>query len=220
MKHYQDITLLPDAEISLSFLWQKVYQQIHLALVENKIGENHSAIALSLPKYKAPSKEQNKEKGFPLGNKVRIFAEQLTQLEQVNISQWLLRLQDYVHVTSIKAVPDNVKEHVAFKRKHVKGKNRRLTDIMKKAEHQSSKFNVPIEQCINTLTAKYAAEKEKQPLPFIVVKSLSSKNDTEMNKQFPLFIEMQTALAPTTGEFNCYGFSSLKVDKLATVPWF
>ena len=36
MKHYIEITLLPDAEVGLGFIWQKMYQQIHLALVEVK----------------------------------------------------------------------------------------------------------------------------------------------------------------------------------------
>lgn len=52
MDYYQDITLLPDAEVNLGFLWQKVFQQVHIALVEHKVADNRSAIALSIPKYK------------------------------------------------------------------------------------------------------------------------------------------------------------------------
>ncbi|MBL1422430.1 MAG: type I-F CRISPR-associated endoribonuclease Cas6/Csy4, partial [Alphaproteobacteria bacterium] len=44
MKYYLDITILPDEEANLGFLWHKVYQQIHIALVENKIADNQSAI--------------------------------------------------------------------------------------------------------------------------------------------------------------------------------
>ena len=51
MNYYQDITLLPDADIGLYFLWQKVYQQIHLALVENKSADNASAIGVAFPEY-------------------------------------------------------------------------------------------------------------------------------------------------------------------------
>ncbi|MCO4790206.1 type I-F CRISPR-associated endoribonuclease Cas6/Csy4, partial [Vibrio cholerae] len=37
MNYYQEITLLPDADIALGFLWQNVFQQVHIALVEHKV---------------------------------------------------------------------------------------------------------------------------------------------------------------------------------------
>jgi len=61
MKYYLDITLLPDAETNLGFLWHKVYQQVHIALVENKVAKNQSEIAVSFPEYGS--------KAFPLGAK-------------------------------------------------------------------------------------------------------------------------------------------------------
>ncbi|MBL6987684.1 MAG: type I-F CRISPR-associated endoribonuclease Cas6/Csy4, partial [Methylobacter sp.] len=106
MKHYCDITLLPDAEANLGFLWQKVYQQIHLALVENKVGENHSLVAVSFPEYGS--------KAFPLGNKLRLLAEEATWLEGLNLSKWLNRLSDYCHYTSIKPIPA-VTEYAVFR---------------------------------------------------------------------------------------------------------
>ena len=71
MKYYIDITLLPDAEANLGFLWQKVYQQIHLALAENKIGKNQSEIALSFPEYG--------NKAYPLGDKLRLLSQSEAQ---------------------------------------------------------------------------------------------------------------------------------------------
>ena len=41
MNYYREITILPNADISFYFIWQKLYQQIHLALVENKTGMTH-----------------------------------------------------------------------------------------------------------------------------------------------------------------------------------
>ena len=40
MKYYQEVTLLPNEEITPNFLWSKVYNQLHLALadVKNKNG--------------------------------------------------------------------------------------------------------------------------------------------------------------------------------------
>lgn len=36
MKYYQEITLIPDAEIPPDFLWTKVYAQIHLAFADRE----------------------------------------------------------------------------------------------------------------------------------------------------------------------------------------
>ncbi|MCW5600608.1 type I-F CRISPR-associated endoribonuclease Cas6/Csy4 [Nitrosomonas sp.] len=109
MKYYQDITLLPDAETNLGFLWYKAYQQIHLALVENKIAEKQSAVAVSFPGYGT--------KQFPLGDKLRLFSEAQAHLEKMDISQWLSRLTDYSHVKPIKIVPDGINQYARFTRK-------------------------------------------------------------------------------------------------------
>ena len=34
MKYYQELTLLPDMEVELYYIWSNLYTQIHLALVE------------------------------------------------------------------------------------------------------------------------------------------------------------------------------------------
>ncbi|MFV0487869.1 MAG: type I-F CRISPR-associated endoribonuclease Cas6/Csy4 [Vibrio fluvialis] len=111
MNYYQDITLLPDADIPLNFLWSTLFQQVHIALVEHKVGESQSEIAVSFPDY---------QKGkFPLGTRLRLFAETQEKLDTLNIGQWLSRLQDYSHVKSIKTTPD-VALHVSFVRQQVK----------------------------------------------------------------------------------------------------
>ncbi|GLQ32442.1 type I-F CRISPR-associated endoribonuclease Cas6/Csy4 [Litoribrevibacter albus] len=211
MKYYIDITLLADAEISLGFLWQKVYQQIHLALVEHKVGENESAVALSFPGYGA--------KPFPLGNKLRLLASSSAQLEQLNISDWLTRYTDYAHVTSVKNVPENIENYVSFQRKHVKGEGRRASSLMSKAQHQSEKFGVDFEGCLEKLKAN--SDKKDSKLPFIWLESQQTKKRSpEMSSRFPLFIEKVEANQPVTGKFNCYGLSSKQDESPATVPWF
>ena len=97
MTHYQEIFLLPNADIGLYFLWQKVYQQIHLALVEHKEGANRSAVGLSFPGYDAGK--------YLLGTRLRLFAAEEKQLQQVNCVKWLHRLDDYVDVNRITPVP-------------------------------------------------------------------------------------------------------------------
>ena len=94
MKYYLDITLLPDAEANLGFLWQRVFQQVHIALVDNKIGDNESAIALSIPGYKSID---SKAKDFPLGDKLRLLADNEGTLVKLNIQKWLNRQGSYLN---------------------------------------------------------------------------------------------------------------------------
>ncbi|MBW6453087.1 MAG: type I-F CRISPR-associated endoribonuclease Cas6/Csy4, partial [Methyloprofundus sp.] len=78
MNYYLDITLLPDAEANLGFLWQKIFQQVHIALVDNKVADNESAIALSIVNYG--------DKDFPLGNKLRLLAKNEEALQKLDIN--------------------------------------------------------------------------------------------------------------------------------------
>ena len=197
MKYYLDITLLPDAEANLGFLWQKVYQQLHLALVENKIAENQSAIAISFPKYG--------DKVFPLGDKVRLLANEEEQLKQLNIEKWLSRLTDYTHLKPIKEVPLTVNQFACFKRKQFK--SNLIKEATRRAKHTGESLEVAMEHFKH-----YQAESS---LAFINMTSLSMEGDISKNRNFKLFIERKNLEEQVQGIFNCYGLS-----KDATVPWF
>ncbi|WP_077338621.1 type I-F CRISPR-associated endoribonuclease Cas6/Csy4 [Pseudocolwellia agarivorans] len=198
MKYYQDITLLPDPEITIGFIWQKVYQQVHIALAENKIAENSSAIALAFPQC---SPKGNKNVAFPLGNKLRIFAPSEELLDKLAINSWLKRFSDHTHITSIKAVPENVSEYVCVKRKQCK------TNLSRLARRRAKRKDETFEQALQ----HYASFNDEQSkLPFINVNSLSK------SEQFRLFIDQKKVSEATVGEFTCYGLSK----EQATVPWF
>ena len=68
MQVYQDITLLPDVDIPLYFLWEKVYQQIHLALVESSDNNGKVNIGVAFPKYRED------KGGHPLGDTMRLLS--------------------------------------------------------------------------------------------------------------------------------------------------
>jgi len=193
MKYYLDITLLPDAEANLGFLWQKVYQQVHLALVERKTSGQTSEVAVSFPEY-----GNNK---FPLGSKLRLISDTETKLQQLDIGKWLNRLSDYTHFTSIKEVPSTVNQFVYFKRKQLD------TNIERMARRRMKRKGETIDQAMKHLTG--FIDKESN-LPFINMKSLSE------NKTFRLFIEREIVEQPKAGLFTCYGLSK----KTTTVPWF
>lgn len=213
MNYYQDIRLLPDAESSLGFIWQKVYQQIHIALVENKIGENHSAIGLSIPGYVDPKEGI---RTFPMGDILRLFAETEQVLESLNIAKWLLRLEDYAQVKSIKPVPDNCR-YACFKRKTVKGEKRILAKAQQMANYKAAETDEPAEKWFKHYRQESA--KLSSNLPFVQI-SRSQNELTQGKSGFKLFIDMQIYDAPKKGKFNCYGLSYTSNDAHGTVPWF
>lgn len=49
MKYYQEITLIPDAEIPPDFLWTKVYAQIHLAFADRENIDHKQIYGVSFP---------------------------------------------------------------------------------------------------------------------------------------------------------------------------
>ncbi|CAH9050919.1 CRISPR-associated endonuclease Cas6/Csy4 [Pseudoalteromonas haloplanktis] len=217
MKYYLDITLLPEADITLGFLWQKVYQQVHIALVENKIAENQSAIAVSFPRY---STEKSSKHAFPLGNQLRLLAKEESQLTKLNISKWLSRLEDYVHIKSIKPVPDNA-THIAFVRQQVKGDARIEKDMLSKAQRWAEKSGQPLDACLTEL--EKTKPKADNSLPFIWLESQETKQrNTGDSRKFPLFIKRVGLEEHQTGVFNCYGLSSHhnKQGRLASIPQF
>lgn len=210
MKYYLDITLLPDAEINLGFLWQKVYTQCHLALVEQKNADNHSAVAIAFPCYRLSNQKQERVEqpliaNFPLGNKLRLLAVSAEQLEQLNITTLLKRLADYCHISSIKAVPENVSEYASFTRKQFN------TSVERLARRRAKRKNETIEQALSYYQ-DYQPPTSK--LPFVNCKSLSG------NRPFKLLIEKQVVSKPSNGIFNCYGLSQKHEGKTATVPCF
>ncbi len=190
MNNYQEITLLSSPEIPLNFIWQKVYQQIHLALVECKEADGSNLIGISFPLYSVERKS--------LGNKLRLFSSK-EKLSQLNIQQWLDRFTDYVHVTGIRDVPANC-SYALFSRIQAKSNIERL------ARRRAKRKGISTQQAIEEFNG---FNNEELNLPFIKLKSLSSAHD------FRLFISHRISSENVNGSFNLYGLSSK-----ATIPWF
>ena len=199
MNYYQDLTLISNTEINLAYVWQKVFQQVHLALVEMKTADGNSDIAVSFPEYE--------DKDFPLGNKLRLFASTQAQLLQLDISKRLNRLTDYCHYTSIKEVP-KVDKYACFNRKQFK------TNVLRRARRRIKSTGETIEQASNYLVSKGFTDKESK-LPYINLESKSTAEKETGPHKFRLFIERKILTEPEQGDFNCYGLSNH-----ATVPWF
>ncbi len=186
MKYYIEITLLPSVEIPTYFLWEKVYQQIHLCLVEVQNPEGMVSVGLSFPEYDADQ--------YRLGSKLRLLASSVNDLESLKIHTWLSRLADYVHVTSIRDVPEKIRGHVFFKRTQTKSSNPRLAK--RKAKREGTSYEL-------ALLALHKRKEQNSKAPYIHIKSLST------DKRYRLMIDcVGTGESSNTASFNTFGLSS------------
>lgn len=193
MKHYVEISLLPCAAMPLHILTQQVYQQLHLKFVEMKDGNGSQPVGVSFPKYDAAANT--------LGDKIRLFAHDAAILEQLNAKQTLRKLSDYVHVTSVRDVPTNVKIFACFQRLQLKTSNLRL------ARRKAKRENVDVEIAMSKLDR---FDESRTTAPFVVIRSVSS------GESFRLFVVFNEKSNDNySGGFGTYGLSSK-----STVPIF
>lgn len=199
MKKYVEITLLPDVDITLYFLWEKLYQQLHLAFVENQKANGKVTVGVSFPKY-------NLEKRS-IGNKLRIFSKATDELESLNLQKWLSRLSDYIHITSIRSTPENVSGYAFFRRLNDK------SNLGKLAQRRADKLSITYEEALNYFQDR---QDRKQPehnadqYPFISMRSLGS------GKKYPITIIKK----PTDTPIEHNGFSTYGLSSKSSVPLF
>lgn len=197
MQFYQEITLLPDVEISPYFLWTKVYTQLHLAFVEQQDDDGKIAYGVAFPQYRLNA---DKRVGF-LGFKVRVFAQTERALQSLNLTKWLERLTDYVHMTSIRTVPaDKVTGYAQYYRVIPK------MPLDERIAHQAARHGVSVASA-----AEHLKGYEAQPTiePYVRLPSQSTGHD------FALHIGKQSADGLGDGKFGTYGLS-----RSAGVPEF
>ena len=200
MNYYIEVTLMENDQFSPYELWSQLYPQLHLALVEAKNADNKVNIGFSFPQYRF---HQDKGVGF-IGTKLRLFAESEADLKKLDSRRWLERLEDYVHVTSIREVPNDIKNYAIYKRKQVKTNAQRL------ARHRVKRGDIGFDEAL----ARYSNVVTTTNMPYIEMKSLST-SDQQSEKRFKLFIEKQSAEKSETQVFSTYGLSSV-----SSVPEF
>ncbi|MDV6340334.1 type I-F CRISPR-associated endoribonuclease Cas6/Csy4 [Nitrosomonas sp. Is24] len=214
MKFYQELTLLPQDEINIYFLWSKTFQQIHLGLVEIQDARKRVPISLSFPEYKMG------EKFGVLGSKLRLFAADEAALTRFDVTSRLSRLNDYVHCTGICPVPSAVKGYAVYQREQPKIGRERLARRYAKRHNldYETAFNGKVELCAKhdnateceRMLMSYSEMPHKTiTTPFIRLKSLSSGNT------FCLWIKKREIENSVSGIFTTYGLSSA-----ASVPEF
>jgi CRISPR-associated endonuclease Csy4 len=200
MNYYIEVTLMENGKFSPYELWSQLYPQLHLALVEIKNADNKVNIGFSFPQYRF---HQDKGVGF-LGTKLRLLAEFEADLKRLDIRKWLERLEDYVHITSIREVPQDIKNYAVYKRKQVKTNAQRL------ARHRVKRGDIGFDEAL----ARYSNVITTTNLPYVEMQSLSTSNEQD-KRRFKLFIEKQLAEQSESQVFSTYGLSSV-----SSVPEF
>jgi len=191
MKFYVDIKLIPNEEDNLGFLWNRVYTQMHLALVGVKDENVNIGIGFSFPHYN--------NHDFPLGDTLRVFAESKEKLEELKIHKWLNRLDGYIYVGATKELPSDIKGYVHFARKQFKTNPERL------ARRQAKRKGISLKEALKNYEGM---TEQTTKLPFVMMKSSGGQ-------YMKIFIEKSISDEEVKGSFSTYGLS-----KTATVPWF
>ena len=185
---------MPNPEVGINFLWSKVFQQIHLGLVEIQDKQGRVPIGLSFPEYITG------EKYSVLGSKYRLFAQDEAILARFNAAKWLARLSDYVHCTGIRPVPEKLTGYAIYQREQPKTSKERLARRYAKRDNEDYDTSV---LRYSEMTYKTIAS------PFIRLKSLSG------DQEFCLWIKKTVVSNPLEGAYSSYGLSAS-----ATVPEF
>lgn len=186
MKVFIDITLLPSDDIGHHFLWEKVFQQVHLALVEVKDTNGHSPVGISFPEFNG---DKNR-----LGRKLRLFAQDEIIFSQLNIEHWLARLKDYVHIKNVQSVPEDIEQFIRFRRYQPKSNVERIA--RRAAKRQSISYAQAMEE-------KSSLQPVMTDAPYVWMKSLGNAN------RFRLFLRAERVdSAEEKGGFSTYGLST------------
>ena len=204
MKFYLEITLLPNPEVGVNFLWSKVFQQIHLGLVEMQDNQRQVPIGLSFPEYVIGDKYSL------LGSKLRLFANDEGMLNQFDAVKWLARLSDYVHCTRIRPVPEKIIGYAIYQREQPKTNPERLARRYARRLAEREK-RAEVDADYETALTRYS-KRHRQTInsPFIQLKSLSSENNFCLwIKKVPIDVQSSTT------QFSSYGLSSI-----STLPEF
>lgn len=183
MKHYIDITVIPDPEFGETTLMNALYSKCHRALGQLAGGR----VGVSFPKHEKT-----------LGPLLRLHGTN-ESLDTLMSIPWMKGLGDYTELTSVQAVPENVKY-------------RTVEHVRKKSAYNKRKRSVSK----GWLTTEEAEDKIQDTgehlldLPYAQMYSLSNRNS------FKVFVRHSELKAESqAGIFNSYGLS-----KAASVPWF
>lgn len=197
MNEYVEIRIRRNPEVSLGFLWRRVYQKLHEAFALAK--RKGKTFGVSFPEYG--------DSGFPLGTKLRVFGEKGT-LESLGLKSVFESMSDFVKVSGTREVPEK-HEWVVFKSANAK----RLSPA--KIRRYARRHGISYEEAEKVAKRKLGRAKGKErKYPYFVHESLSGGG-----RRASIFVKMEKAEGKGPGIFNGFGLSGSGETKSA-VPWF
>jgi CRISPR-associated endonuclease Csy4 len=189
MKYFVDIEILENPDIQTATILNSLFTPFHLALVS--AGEELQ-IGISFPKNKA-------EVFVTLGNVLRLHGKESDLIEFMAL-RWFSKLTDYINVSKVRAVPDEV-TFASIRRVQVQSNVERLRRRLRKrhnVDEETAKLRIP--DSAAQLTS----------LPWLQIRSASTA------QSFKLFIQIgKQQTTEVSGSFNRYGLSAN-----ATLPIF
>lgn len=196
MKYFIELTLLDNRDIALHKLWSKIYDQLHLRLVEAKNLRGQTNIGVSFPEYQFDAAHNI----HMMGSKLRVFSPIKLSLEQIDLHKYLKYWLDYIHITSIREIPKEINGYAIYKRTRIHGQHGINRKIMRHATYKAEKENITYEEAIQG----YQHWSMSQTIPpYIGINSATSKQFLR------LYIE-KVVVSDSTVEllFSTYGLSS------------
>lgn len=196
MNYYLELTITGNPELTPYQIWSKLYTQLHLAFVEQKDAQDKTVYGVSFPQYRTLA---DKKIAY-LGYKLRVFAPTEQALSALNLDKWIECLVDYIHISSIRSVPDDIKGYANYYRATPK------MTLDERITHQAKRHGVPYHKAAE----RFEGYKE-QSLVYPHIQLTSQTN----HQSYPLYIGKQTAEVLTDGRFGTYGLS-----RTSSVPEF
>lgn len=196
MNYYLELTIIGNPELTPYQIWSKLYTQLHLAFVEQKDAQGKTVYGVSFPQYRTLA---DKKIAY-LGYKLRVFAPTEQALSALNLDKWLERLVGYIHISSIRSVPNDIKGYANYYRATPK------MILDERITHQAKRHGVPYHKAAE----RFEGYKE-QSLVYPHIQLTSQTN----HQSYPLYIGKQTAEVLTDGRFGTYGLS-----RTSSVPEF
>lgn len=188
MRKFIKITILPDdtAGISAPMIMNNAMEKLHQLFVHIKDEKDNIPVGISFPEYD--------DENISLGKIIHVIGEE-TDLAALKIREQVKSLQDYLHVSDIRAIPaQKVDGYVAYARvRHDSSKEKLVRRSMKR--HNLSKEEA--EQNYK----KY--DRQTFPrYPFVLLRSKSTGA-----KNYPLYLKRIFLQASGPMSFNTFGIN-------------
>lgn len=189
MRDFIRITLMPDVSsgISAPVLMGHVMENLHLAFVQVKNGNEEIPVGISFPEYD--------EHAPTLGTLIRVHGLE-ADLNRLALEKYLGTLRDYVHITRPRPVPKaRLKGYVAYTRvRHDHGKAKLIRRAMKRR-------NLSLDEAERAYSEYHQAY--FPTYPFVLMASKSTGH-----LKYPLYLKQLFLDEPGVGSFNTFGINA------------